>query len=164
MALVLDHIGLLTPKIEALAEVMTIMSEFSLAGPITEDPHHHARIQFLSNPKVAYPRLELIEPMGKNSPLRHELLRGGGSHHVCFQVGSLDGVQTWCKMTGARLIYGPNPAPAFGEGRDVVFVHAPGLGLVEFVSTAGAQDFASINKLSITSLVKAFLVKRQVAL
>lgn len=161
MALILDHIGIITPNLEQLASVLGCFSEFQNAGPVVEDLNHFARIQFLACSKMKFPRLELIEPIGGESPLNRGLEQGGGSHHFCFQVASVASVDAWCRKTSIRKVFGPNHAPAFGEGRDVVFAHAPGLGLVEFVSTPGAPDISEYSDLSASPLVKSFLAKRK---
>lgn len=161
MPLVLDHVGILTPEIEHLASILSSMTEFSDAEPVVEDPYHSARIQFLSSPKKSFPRLELIEPMGGDSPLNGGLERGGGPHHICFQVASVEAIDDWCRKASIRKVFGPNPAPAFGDGREVVFVHAPGLGLVEFVSTQDAGDIHEFNTVSASPLIKSFLAQRK---
>ena len=157
MTLVLDHIGIVVPSTESVASVLTKVSNFSASSQIVEDAYHGARIQFLSSPQQPFPRLELIEPLGGDSPLNEGLDRGGGVHHLCFQIAFVNTVEAWCKRVSIRKVYGPNPAPAFGDNRQVIFVYSPGLGLIEFVDTPGAQPIEDFNDISGTPMLKAFL-------
>jgi methylmalonyl-CoA/ethylmalonyl-CoA epimerase len=131
------------------------MSEFQAATDVVEDRFHGAKIMFLDS-SSSRTRLELIEPMGEESPLTHGLERGGGVHHLCFQVATVEGIGSWCKKSSIRKVFGPYPAPAFG-GRKVVFVHSPGLGLIEFVETKNAIDLENLNDVSGKQLMKSFL-------
>ncbi|WP_428324975.1 VOC family protein [Nitrosopumilus sp.] len=64
-------------------------------------------------------RIELIEPINEESPVSNFLTKGGGFHHICFEVENLN--TTIEKMTkkGGRLIV--SPVKGF-EGRQIAFI------------------------------------------
>ena len=39
--------------------------------------------------KIGELRIEFIEPVGNESPVRKALEKGGGFHHICFEVDNL---------------------------------------------------------------------------
>jgi methylmalonyl-CoA epimerase len=67
-------------------------------------------------------RLELVEPMEDDSPIRRFLDRkGGGIHHLCLLVDDIDAAHRELTDRGARLL-GDGPRPG-GEGARVLFLH-----------------------------------------
>ncbi len=84
------------------------------------------------------------------------MISGGGVHHLCFQIETLDEYDDLIKKAGFTAVSGPAFAPAFGHGRRVAFVHAPGLGLLEFVETPGAPPIRRVTGLSAKGLKRAF--------
>ena len=80
--------------------------------------------------------LELLEPLGPDSPVQRHLDSGGKLYHLCFEVDRLDETLRHIEQTGdARVVRPPAEAPAFG-GRKVAFVVTSDLDLVEFVEAA----------------------------
>jgi len=67
-------------------------------------------------------RLELLEPLGEDSPVGRFLARRGeGLHHICFRVADLEGALARLRAQGVRLI---DEEPRCGaEGRKIAFVH-----------------------------------------
>jgi len=69
--------------------------------------------------KLGELRIELIEPVGNDSPVLNFLEKGGGFNHICFEVENLS--QTIDEMTknGGRLIV--SPVKGFEE-RQIAFI------------------------------------------
>jgi methylmalonyl-CoA/ethylmalonyl-CoA epimerase len=70
--------------------------------------------------------IELLEPIGKHSPI-HKFLekRGEGIHHICFKVDDIESALERLKKQGIRLI---NEAPRPGvDGTRVAFLHPKAL-------------------------------------
>jgi methylmalonyl-CoA/ethylmalonyl-CoA epimerase len=67
-------------------------------------------------------RLELLEPVGADSPIAKFLAkRGPGIHHVCFAVDDLEDAVQDLKSRGFRLV---NESPVPGaDGKRVAFLH-----------------------------------------
>ena len=67
-------------------------------------------------------RIELLEPMGDDSPIGKFLDRKGpGIHHLCFEVDDLDAECERLRSGGVRLLYdAPQPG---AHGARVMFLH-----------------------------------------
>ena len=70
--------------------------------------------------------IELLEPIGKNSPIYKFLeKRGEGIHHICFKVDDIESALERLKKQGIKLI---NEAPRPGlDGTKVAFLRPKGL-------------------------------------
>jgi methylmalonyl-CoA/ethylmalonyl-CoA epimerase len=117
----LHHIGFV------VAEIHTGMTSFvrSLGaawdGQVFEDPHQRVKVAFLTvRPGEA--QIELVEPAGEDSPVMRFLhQKGGGMHHLCYEVPDLDrSLMDW-KGRGALIAKRPKPAVAFA-GRRIAWI------------------------------------------
>lgn len=70
--------------------------------------------------------IELLEPIGKNSPIYKFLeKRGEGIHHICFKVVDIESALERLKKQGIELI---NESPRPGvDGTKVAFLHPKAL-------------------------------------
>jgi methylmalonyl-CoA/ethylmalonyl-CoA epimerase len=85
-------------------------------------------------------RIELLEPMGSGSPVASFLdKRGGGLHHVSFEVADLEAAISKLRQCGVRFA-GQAPRPGAGGAR-IAFVHPSAAGgvLVELVEARPAR-------------------------
>jgi methylmalonyl-CoA/ethylmalonyl-CoA epimerase len=79
--------------------------------------------------------VELVEPAADDSPVAAFLKRGGGLHHVCYEVASLEAEIERSRAARAVLARPPQPAVAFG-GRRICWVFSPQRLLIEYLETA----------------------------
>ena len=63
------------------------------------------------------PLVELVEPGGPESPVSRFVERGGGLHHLCYEVKDLDSHLRFCRSVGTMIIRPPVHAMAFGGRR-----------------------------------------------
>lgn len=101
-------------------------------GDIIHDPGQSAKVAFLRCPVPDGPALELVQPDGPESPLQKFLAKGGGLHHVCFEVDSLEEQLKQSRAAGCLVAKAPLPAVAFG-GRMIAWVYTPQKLLVEYL-------------------------------
>jgi methylmalonyl-CoA/ethylmalonyl-CoA epimerase len=84
--------------------------------------------------KIGELRLEFIEPINDESPVKNALEKGGGFNHICFEVDNLLEKINEIVEKGGRLIV--SPVEGF-EGRQIAFVllnmKKTNLNLVELV-------------------------------
>ena len=107
---------------------------------IVEDPIQLVRVAFLG-PGPSGPLVELVAPTGPSSPVRGLLSKGGGLHHICYEVDDLGAQIADAKSAGSMLIRGPRPAIAF-NGRHICWVLTVDRLLVEYLArerSAGAK-------------------------
>jgi methylmalonyl-CoA/ethylmalonyl-CoA epimerase len=116
----LHHMGFV------VADITTAMPAFvrSMAaewdGQIFEDPLQRARVAFMTT-RLGDPQIELVQPLGENSPVQRFLQQGGGMHHLCYEVADLETELTAFRSRGAAIASRPKPAVAFG-GRRIAWV------------------------------------------
>ncbi|MGH9652035.1 MAG: VOC family protein [Bryobacteraceae bacterium] len=102
-------------------------------GEIFEDPLQKVKVTFLSaNPEEA--QIELVEPAGPDAPVRAFLEKGGGLHHLCYEVGSCEDALRSLREQRGLIVKRPRPAVAFGGRRIAWGLTAEKL-LLEFLET-----------------------------
>ena len=81
----LNHVGVATPSIERSLTTYRELFGTEPHGPAFELPAQGVRVCFVDAPNA---QIELIEPLGDNSPVAKFLEKNplGGQHHVCFEV------------------------------------------------------------------------------
>ena len=104
-------------------------------GEIIHDPLQQARVTFMRCGGPNTPAVELVEPDSEKSPVQKFLAKGGGLHHICYEVDSLDAQLQYCRSTGSLVVRQPLPAVAFG-GRRIAWVYTKQKLLVEYLERA----------------------------
>jgi methylmalonyl-CoA/ethylmalonyl-CoA epimerase len=92
----------------------------SWGGEIFHDPIQKVKVTFLSMPGTET-QMELVEPAAEQSPVRAFLEKGGGLHHLCYEVTDCEQVIAGMRRRGSMLVKRPRPAVAF-EGRKIAWV------------------------------------------
>ena len=133
----LHHIGYVVPSIaEGLARWSATLSAVSVSEPFN-DEIQRARVLFLKFASGGA-TLELVEPLPGDSPVARFLQKGGGLHHLCFEVDDLEKQIRHMKAHRALLIRPPKPAVAFG-GRHIAWMMTRDKLLVEYLERPGNQ-------------------------
>jgi methylmalonyl-CoA/ethylmalonyl-CoA epimerase len=83
--------------------------------------------------------LELVEPAGEDSPVLGFLKRGGGLHHLCYEVSHLEQQLELSQSMGGRIVRPPLPASVF-EGRRIAWVFTKDRLLLELLESAPHTD------------------------
>jgi len=127
----LHHMGFV------VADIATAMPAFSRSmaaewdGTIFEDPLQKAKVAFMTT-RPGDARIELVQPVGENSPVQRFLQQGGGMHHLCYEVADLEAELAAFRARGAAIASRPKPAVAFG-GRRIAWVITSEKFLVELL-------------------------------
>ncbi len=117
----MHHVGFVVGGIAAAARAFARSLRLAWDGVIYEDPLQGAKVTFLTS-RPGQPQIELVEPDGDRSPLRRFLEdKGGGLHHVCYEIDGLELEMAGMKALGAAIVSRPKPAVAFG-GRRVAWM------------------------------------------
>jgi methylmalonyl-CoA/ethylmalonyl-CoA epimerase len=130
----LHHIGFVVSSIEQSAESFIQALGASWDGKITFDPVQKVRVSFFQGRNSADPLIELVEPGESESPVSRFLERGGGLHHLCYDVENLDAHLAFCKSVGTIIIRPPVPAVAF-DGRRIAWGISKKKLLLEFLES-----------------------------
>jgi methylmalonyl-CoA/ethylmalonyl-CoA epimerase len=131
------HVGFVVASIQNSAKGFAESLEAEWDGVITHDPNQVVRVAFLRSKSAADPLFELIEPAGEKSPVIPFLKKGGGLHHLCYEVPDLDKQLEGVRSKGSLITRPPMPAEAFG-GRRIAWVYTRSKLLIEYLERAKA--------------------------
>ena len=95
----------------------------------TEDPIQRVNVAFIS---VNNFKIELIEPLTVESPIRNILDKGQSLYHLCFKVPDIKRALETARKHGFHCIASPVPAKAFND-KKVAWVFSKVYGLFELV-------------------------------
>lgn len=129
----INHVGIATPSIQkSVAIYRDLLGATKIHKPF-DLPPQGVRVCFVDTPNS---QIELIEPLGENSPLHKYLEKNpaGGQHHVCFEVPDIHKAKAEMEAKGARVLGDPRIG---AHGTPVIFVHPKDMGgvLVELMET-----------------------------
>jgi methylmalonyl-CoA/ethylmalonyl-CoA epimerase len=111
----LHHIGYVVRNISSAATEFAQSLSAQWDGVIYSDPLQRVKVTFLTLISEE-PQLELVEPAGENDPVSRFLeQKGGGLHHLCYEVLDLEKTIASLRSKGSLLAKPPRPAVAFGN-------------------------------------------------
>lgn len=121
ISLALHHIGFVVAEIQSSIQAFRASLGAAWNGTVYEDPKQKVKVAFL----VTHPlegQIELVEPASDDSPVTKFLReRGGGLHHLCYEVQDLERALLTFKSRGAMIAKRPFPAVAF-DGRRIAWI------------------------------------------
>jgi methylmalonyl-CoA/ethylmalonyl-CoA epimerase len=116
----LNHVAIAVPDADAAAKVYrdTLGAVVSERSPL---PAHGVTTIFVNLPNT---KIELLEPLGENSPIAKFLERNadGGIHHICYEVDDIIAARDRLVGKGARVLGDGNPKTG-AHGKPVLFLH-----------------------------------------
>ena len=130
----LNHVAIAVGDIAKASKLYrdTLGADVSAVVP---QPAHGVNTVFITLPNT---KIELLEPLGENSPIARFLERNpaGGVHHVCYEVDDILAARDRMKAMGATITGSGEPRIG-AHGVPVIFVHPKDMGgvLVELMET-----------------------------
>jgi methylmalonyl-CoA/ethylmalonyl-CoA epimerase len=121
-----------------VSSISSVAEEFAASvsarwnGEIIHDPIQRVRVAFFSAVDARNPVFELVEPASEASPVGNFLKKGGGLHHVCYEIDDLESGLREARGVGFAIMADPAPAVAFG-GRRIAWVCSKKRLLVELL-------------------------------
>jgi methylmalonyl-CoA/ethylmalonyl-CoA epimerase len=131
----LHHTGFVVVSIAAVMESFCRAVGGSNWSEAWYDSVQRVRVAFIYPSHPGDPSVELVEPAGTGSPVEKFLERGGGLHHLCYEVEKLDKALQIGSARGLVMIRRPQPAVAFGGRRIAWLLSREGL-LIEYLERA----------------------------
>lgn len=125
------HVGIAVRNLSEAIPIYENLFEYELTSGPFDDPIQNVSVCFLSRGE-GDPALELVAPLGPNSPIDRTLKKGGGTYHICYQVPDIAAAITHLTGLGSLLLSGPVPAVAF-ESRSIAWLMTEAGLLVELV-------------------------------
>ena len=127
-----DHVGYAVHDIESATPSFLSLG-YRLCEAETEDRERGVKILFLSD--TGGTKIELIAPLGENSPVSAWLKKNGNSpYHICYESDNIAADVAELKKKGFISVEPPLPALAL-SGRQVAFLYGKHTGLIELVET-----------------------------
>jgi len=116
----LNHVAIVVPDLEAASALYRDTLGATVLPPQAL-PEHGVTVVFI---ELGNSRIELLEPLGADSPVRGFLARNpqGGMHHVCYEVADIRGARERLRATGARVLGDGEPRVG-AHGKPVLFLH-----------------------------------------
>jgi methylmalonyl-CoA/ethylmalonyl-CoA epimerase len=118
---VLHHLGFVVSSISSAAADFAFSMSANWDGEIIHDPIQRVRVAFFSPADPRNPVFELVEPADEGSPVHSFVKKGGGLHHVCYEIDDLVLGLREARDAGLAIVSNPAPAVAFG-GRRIAWV------------------------------------------
>jgi len=129
---ILHHLGFVVSSISTVGEEFALSISARWDGEIIHDPIQRVRVAFFSPVDIKNPVFELVEPASEASPVSRFLKKGGGLHHVCYEIDDLESGLCEARGVGLMIVADPAPAVAFG-GRRIAWVCSKSRLLVELL-------------------------------
>ena len=116
----LNHVAMAVPDLAAAVSLYrnTMGATVSDPRPL---PDHGVTVVFVD---LANTRVELLEPLGPDSPIAAFLARNpdGGIHHICYEVADIIAARDRLRAGGVRIL-GDGEPKSGAHGKPVLFLH-----------------------------------------
>ena len=116
----LNHVAIAVPDLAAAARQYRDVLGADVSEPL-DQPAHGVTVVFVALPNS---KIELLYPLGENSPIESFLARnpGGGMHHICYEVEDIYAARDRMKAEGARILGSGEPKNG-AHDKPVLFLH-----------------------------------------
>ena len=116
----LNHVAIAVPDLARACEIYRNTLGAEVSEPLPQ-PAHGVTVVFV---ELANTKIELLEPLGKDSPISLYLQRNpeGGIHHLCYEVADIIEARDRLIKQGARIL-GKGEPKIGAHGKPVLFLH-----------------------------------------
>jgi methylmalonyl-CoA/ethylmalonyl-CoA epimerase len=116
----LNHVAIVVHDLGQAAAVYRDTLGAAVSEPVAL-PAHGVTVVFVELPNG---KIELLEPLGPDSPVRGFLERNpsGGMHHLCYEVDDIIAARDRLRTSGARVLGDGEPRPG-AHDKPVLFLH-----------------------------------------
>lgn len=129
--LTFHHFGLVVRDLQTSGRLLDNLLGYKLVSGPFDDPIQKVSVCFLSRGE-GDPCIELVAPLGSDSPVGRMLKKDGGPYHICYQVPDMRAAIAHLIDQGSFLLSGPTPAVAF-EMKEIAWLMTGLKLLVELV-------------------------------
>ncbi len=116
----LNHVAIAVPDLAAACAQYRETLGAQVSEPV-DQPAHGVTVVFVA---LANTKIELLHPLGENSPIAAFLQRNpsGGMHHICFEVEDILAARDRLMAAGARVLGDGEPKTG-AHDKPVLFLH-----------------------------------------
>ena len=126
------HIGFVVTDVEAATRKF-VKEGCEVVKEAADEPSQGVKVAFVRPPGASIP-LELVAPLGPDSPVRSRLAHGGGLDHIGYETEDLEGDVEEEVKRGAKVLC--QPVLAVNLQRRIAFVYRRSGLVVELVERA----------------------------
>lgn len=126
------HLGVAVKSIAKAIPVYQDLFGYEVVSGPFDDPIQSVSVCFLQRQAPGDMVVELIAPLGDNTPIDRVLAKGGGAYHVCYEVEDIEGTLAGLKSKKCIVVSGPVPAVAF-DNRRIAWLFTPTQQLIELL-------------------------------
>jgi methylmalonyl-CoA/ethylmalonyl-CoA epimerase len=109
----LNHIGFVVENISEYTKIFEALGMDDITEAVT-NPLQKVSASFVNVFPAEDVQVELLQSSDENSPITNFLKkRGGGLHHLCFEVADIEEARDKLLEKGFRLIVPPEPCEAY---------------------------------------------------
>ncbi len=126
------HLGVAVRDIRKAIPIFRELFGYELTSGPFDDPIQKVSVCFLGRGGNGDLVIELVAPLGDDSPVSGKLKTGGGAYHICYQVRDIRASIKQLVEKRSLLISGPDPAVAFDQ-REIAWLMTEARVLVELV-------------------------------
>lgn len=114
--MIIDHIGYVVRNLQKSCDFYCENLDYEIAVPEIYVPNQEVNIVMLKSLSGDTPNLELIHPVGANSPVNNALRRSMVINHICYKTKQYEKL---LKNFEKKIVRPSMPAPIelFGGGR-----------------------------------------------
>jgi methylmalonyl-CoA/ethylmalonyl-CoA epimerase len=128
----LSHIGILVEDIEQGIKNHEALFGYKQLGPIVDDSTQKVRVVLMGTSDDDPVKVELISPLGDDSPVKNLLEKRQSLYHLCYEVPDIEEAMKNARKNGAVIISKPIEAPLFDE-RKICFLFTRDRYVIELV-------------------------------
>lgn len=125
------YVGVAVRNLPKAIPIYKTLFGYKLTSGPFDDPIQNVSVCFLSRGEEDTV-IELVAPLGPNSPIDRTLKKGGGTYQVCYQVPDISAAIRHLTGQGSFLLSGPVPAVAL-QMREIAWLMTEVDLLVELV-------------------------------
>ncbi len=124
------HLGVAVESLERAIPVYRDLFGYQLVSGPYDDPLQKVSVCFLGREAPGDIVIELVAPLGDDSPIRSMLAKGGSAYHVCYEVPDIENTLAELRAKGCIIVSKPVPAVAFNQRR-IAWLYTPTRQLIE---------------------------------
>ena len=128
----LHHIGKVVENINKAQKYYELTLGLKARSKPVIDPIQRVEVVFIETGHGQDLTIELIRPLDETSPVHKFLEKGGGYHHLCFEVDDIQKSIKDFKKRGALILGEPVPGKGHSD-RTTVWIFTPAKDLIELV-------------------------------
>jgi len=103
----LHHIGFVSRDLAAAVELLASLG-LEVSTPVDSDPVQKVSARFMGVETAGRVYVEVLEPADEASPISAFVNeRGGGLHHLCFEVDDLEAACLELRQKGMKMVVEP---------------------------------------------------------